>query len=90
MFFGSDDHASAAGNLFSLFASCKLHGLDPETYLAEVLHLMAYWPRERYLELSPKYWARTRATLDPAELERQVGLVTVPAPRTAEEQTPTN
>ena len=31
LFFGSDDHAKAAGNLFSLIASCKLHGLDPET-----------------------------------------------------------
>ncbi len=88
LFFGSDDHANAAGNLFSLFASCKLHGLDPEKYLAEVLHVMAYWPRERYLELSPKYWARTRATLGPAELAREIGPVTVPAPRTAEEQTP--
>jgi hypothetical protein len=90
LFFGSDDHASAAGNLFSLVASCKLHGLDPERYLAEVLHVMAYWPRDRYLELTPKYWARTRARLDPAELAREVGHITVPPPLPTQEQRPTH
>lgn len=85
MFCGSDDHAQAAANLFSLIASCKLHGLDPETYLAEVIRVVPYWPRERYLELAPKYWARTRERRDRAELEMPVGRVTVP-PRTAEQQ----
>src|SRR5262249_45286286 len=30
LFVGSDDHATSAGHLFTLIASCKLHGLDPE------------------------------------------------------------
>jgi transposase len=85
MFFGSDDHASAAANLFSLIASCKLHGLDPEAYLADVIRAMPYWPRGRYLELAPKYWARTRARLDDAEMARPMGHVTVPAPLPAGE-----
>src|SRR5207248_109383 len=38
LFFGSDDHATAAANLLSLIASCELHGLDAETYLAEIIH----------------------------------------------------
>ena len=80
LFFGSDDHASAAANLFSLVASCKLHDLDPERYLAGVIRVMPYWPRARYLELTPKYWARTRARLDAAEMERPLGHVTVPPP----------
>jgi transposase len=80
LFFGSDDHASAAANLFSLIASCKLHVLDAETYLDEMLRVMPHWPRDRYIELAPKYWARTRARLDPAELARQVGPLTVPPP----------
>src|SRR6204780_4342228 len=37
LFFGSDDHASAAANLFSLIACCELHRLDPETYLPEII-----------------------------------------------------
>jgi transposase len=86
LFCGSDDHASAAANLFSLIASCKLQGLDAETYLAEIIRVVPYWPRERYLELAPKYWSRTRARLDVDELAQPIGRVTVPAPPLAEEQ----
>jgi transposase len=85
-FMGSDDHAQAAANIFSLVASCKLHQLDVETYLAEIIRIMPYWPRDRYLELAPKYWARTRARLDPRELELPLGHVTVPPP-SAQQQT---
>ena len=86
LFCGSDDHADAAANLFSLVASCKLHALDPEAYLADVIRVMPYWPRARYLELAPKYWARTRARLDPTELARPLGHVSVPGPLPPEEQ----
>jgi transposase len=85
LFYGSDDHATAAGNILSLVASCKLHDLDPELYLTEVIRLVPYWPRDRYLELAPKYWPRTRARLAPAELNMQLGAVTIP-PAPAEEQ----
>lgn len=78
LFFGSDDHATAAANLFSLIASCKLHDIDAETYLAEIINLLPYWPRDRYLELAPKYWRATRARLRPADLAREIGPVTVP------------
>ena len=47
---------------------------------------MPYWPRERYLELAPKYWARTRARLDAAQLAKPLGPLTVPEPLPAEEQ----
>jgi transposase len=80
MFYGSDDHASAAGNVLSLVASCKLHDLDPEPYLCDVLKVLPYWPRARYLELAPKYWRATRARLDPREIERELGPITVPPP----------
>jgi hypothetical protein len=29
MFYGSDTHAEAAAAIFSVIASCRLHGLDP-------------------------------------------------------------
>lgn len=86
LFFGSDDHANAAANLFSLVASCKLHTIDPEQYLAEVIHLMPYWPRERYLELAPKYWRSTRARIDPNEIAHEIGPITVPEPLSAEQK----
>jgi hypothetical protein len=81
LFFGSDDHAQAAANLFSLIASCILHGLDPEGYLADIFRVLPYWPRDRYLELAPKYWSATRARLFEAELALPLGHITVrPAP----------
>jgi transposase len=86
LFFGSDDHASAAANLFSLFASCKLHNLDPEAYLTDVIRVMPYWPRDRYIELAPKYWALTRARLNPDELRMPLGHISVPPPLPTEQQ----
>jgi hypothetical protein len=69
-------------------ASCKPHALDPEAYLADVIRVMPYWPRDRYLELAPKYWGRTRARLDPTELARPLGHVSLPGPLPPEEQPP--
>jgi hypothetical protein len=89
LFFGSGDHAQSAANVFSLIASCVLHRLDAESYLAELIRVVPYWPRDRYLELTPKYWARTRASLDERELKLPVGRVTVPPPP-AEEQRPSD
>lgn len=80
LFVGSDDHAQSAGHLFSLIASCKLHGLDPETYLRDLFRVLGHWPKDRYLELAPKYWANTRARLDARELAREIGPLAVPPP----------
>jgi len=79
MFYGSDVHAQAAAAVFSLVASCRLHSLDPEQYLDEVMRVLPYWPDSRYLELAPNRWAATRAQLLPAELEAPFGSFTIPA-----------
>jgi transposase len=88
LFVGSDDHAQAAGNLLTLIASARLHGLDPEAYLRDVFRVLPYWPRGRFLELCPRDWLATRARLDPVELERELGPIVVPEPTTppAEQQ----
>jgi transposase len=86
MFVGSDDHATAAGHIFSLIASARLHGLDPEAYLRDLFRVLAHWPKGRYLELAPKYWAATRARLVPKQLDVEIGDLTVPPPLPSEEQ----
>ena len=78
MFVGSDDHAESAGHLFSLIASARLHVLDPEAYLRDLLRVLPHWPRDRFLELAPKLWPRTRDRLDPIELAADLGPLTVP------------
>jgi transposase len=79
LFVGSDDHGQAAGSLLTLIASARLHKLDPEVYLRDVFRVLPHWPRDRYLELAPRYWRITRARLDRRELDREVGWLTVPA-----------
>ena len=86
LFFGSDDHATAAANLFSLIASCRLHRIEPEAYLRDVIRVMPYWPRDRYLELAPRYWADTRARLDLNALACEVGPIAVPCADAPEEK----
>ena len=80
LFVGSDDHGQAAGNLLTLIASARLHKLDPEVYLRDVFRVLPHWPRDRYLELAPRYWRITRARLRHDELEREVGWLTIPEP----------
>ena len=78
MFYGSDSHAESAAAIFSLIASCRLHSIDPEKYLDEVMRVLPYWPKHRYIELAPKYWQATRGNLNPVELEADLCSFTVP------------
>lgn len=78
LFVGSEDHGQAAGNLLTLIASARLHKLDPEAYLRDIFRVLPYWPRDRYLELAPRYWQRTRARLDPAALDCEIGWLKIP------------
>jgi transposase len=80
LFAGSDEHAEAAGHILSLIASARLHELDPERYLRDVIRVLPHWPRERFLELSPLHWRATRARLDPWQLDAELGPLRVPDP----------
>jgi transposase len=61
-----------------MIASARLHDLDPEDYLRDLFRVLPLWPSHRYLELAPKNWAATRARLDAAEIEAEVGWLTIP------------
>lgn len=78
MFYGTDTHAEAAAAIFSIIASCRLHGVDPFVYFDEVLRVLPYWPPDRYLELAPRKWLQTRARIEPSELERPLSVIAVP------------
>jgi transposase len=79
LFYGSDGHAEAAAALFTLIATCRIYRIEPTQYLDELMRVVPYWPRDRLLELAPQHWNSTRAKLDPAELARFIGRITVPA-----------
>ena len=78
LFVGSDLHGASAGHLLTLIASARLHRLDPEVYLRDVFRVLPHWPRDRYLELAPRYWRITRARLRAAELEAELGPLAIP------------
>jgi len=79
LFAGSDEHAASAGHIMSLVASAKLHNLDPERYLRDLIRVLPHWPRGRYLELAPKFWAATRAGLNTTQLNAELGHLDVPS-----------
>jgi hypothetical protein len=80
LFVGSDDHGQAAANLLTLVASARLHKLDPEVYLRDVFRVLPHWRRDRYIELAPRCWRITRARLVRAELDLEIGWLTIPEP----------
>ena len=47
----------------SLIASSLAAGLNPETYLEQVLRLASSWCTSRMVELAPKHWRSTLTTL---------------------------
>ena len=51
----------AAAVVFSLAESCRLAGVDPVDYFADVLVRMATHPMSRIEELLPERWAATVA-----------------------------
>lgn len=85
LFVGSDDHGQASGNMLSLIASARLHQLAPEACLRELFRVLPYWPRDRYLDLCPRDWRATCARLVAAELERELGPLTIPPPPSSEQ-----
>ena len=58
LFAGSDEGAENWAMLASLIESCKLHGVNPEAYLTDVLtKLVNNWPNSRIAELTPWGWS---------------------------------
>lgn len=80
-FVGSDRTAPWTCTFVSLVASCQLHGIDPEGYLRDLFRVLPVWPKNRMLELAPKFWRETRALLDQAQLALPLGPLTVPPAR---------
>ena len=73
LFAGSDEGAERACVLYSLVASCKLHGVNPWEYLRDVLVRIADHPARDVLALSPKGWMQAAKDLDAAKATAATG-----------------
>jgi transposase len=68
LFAGHDQGAENWAAMASLIETCKLHGVDPQAYFADVLsRLVNLWPESRLDELLPWAWSR-----DPIAAQMQV------------------
>lgn len=48
--------AEQVGIVQSLIVTCRLHGIDPYTYLIDVLQRVGQHPAARVAELTPRLW----------------------------------
>jgi transposase len=70
LFVGNDDAGEVNATFVTLIASCQMHGLEPWSYLRDLLCVLPHWPRSRVLELAPAYW---RETLEKEEAQQILG-----------------
>ena len=69
--------AEHVGIIQSLITTCKLHGLNPYTYLVDVLQRMSQHPARDIAELTPRVWRLRfadkplRSLIDPRHPDRQ-------------------
>jgi transposase len=53
LFAGSHEAAKRSGMLYSLLGTCKMHGIEPYTWLKDVLHRIADYPVNKVHDLLP-------------------------------------
>jgi transposase len=60
LFVGSDEGGAVNAAFTSLLASCRLHDVEPWSYLRDLFCLLPSWPVHRVLDLAPVNWPATR------------------------------
>lgn len=68
LFVGSVRGGEAAATVLSLIETCKLHGVEPYHYLADVLKRLPGHPINRVGELLPFHWKRKDAAVPLADV----------------------
>ena len=63
LFAGSERGRERAAAMYTLIATAKLNGVDPQAWLADVLRRIADHPASRLAELLPWNWKAEPATL---------------------------
>ncbi len=61
LFAGSDAGAQRLADVFTVLATCRMHGVNPQNYLTDVLRkIQNGWPKSRIAELMPEAWQTAR------------------------------
>ena len=64
LFAGSHEAAQRTAMLYTFFSACKQHGINPETWLRDVLNRLYLHPVNRLEELLPQNWKPKDANND--------------------------
>lgn len=74
MFCATEVGAEAVGIIQSLIGTCRLHGIDPYTYLVDVLQRVGQHPASDVIALTPRVWKRRFAAAPlTSDIERHGG-----------------
>nr|BDT35627.1 hypothetical protein MFMH1_52960 [Myxococcus sp. MH1] len=65
LFVGHEAAGENLAGLYALVATCEANGVNPETYLADVLLRVQTHPNARIAELLPHEWKRRQTTGPP-------------------------
>ena len=60
-FIGSEDAGPWAARLYGLMGTCRMQGINPYTWLRDVLERVRDHPPDRMAELTPRLWKLARA-----------------------------
>ena len=60
LFFGSEEAGQRSAVMYTLIANCRLHGVEPYTYLKDVLERLPSTTNQQVAQLTPLTWQQAR------------------------------
>ena len=60
LFFGSEEAGQRSAVIYTLIENCRLHGVEPYTYLKDVLERLPHTTNREVAQLTPLKWQQTR------------------------------
>jgi transposase len=63
LFFGSEEAGQRSAVMYTLIENCRLHGVEPYTYLKDVLERLPSYTNQQIDQLTPLKWKQARELL---------------------------
>jgi transposase len=60
LFFGSEEAGQRSAVMYTLIENCRLHGVEPYTYLKDVLERLPRTTNQEVAQLTPLHWQQAR------------------------------
>jgi len=60
LFFGSEEAGARSAVMYTLIENCRLHGVEPYTYLKDVLERLPTTTNQQVAQLTPRHWKQAR------------------------------